>query len=186
MDMVEIFYIFGIGFIYWHATGSDDFFLLMGLLKANPGRAKIMVIGVGQLIGVVGLLITANILLTLVALPPQWRHTLSGFGLILAGFLIIRSSSSKPSIKRKRLLVLTALFTYVTFASDDFLLVTSNLIPLTTDMRIVFSVGFVVGWMSSFILALIGSQIKMKWLEKILPIVLIAVGLYRLLFAWLE
>lgn len=185
MSTIGILSAFGIGFISWFATGVDDLFMLMGLLKGNPGKSRVVAIGLGQLTGVIGLLVVANSLLTLFTLPQRWLEVMSGVGFIVAA-IFITVFASKPQIKKKRWVALTALVTYLSFAADDFLVITGCLIPLTADMRAVLSVGFVTGWMISFILALAGAQIKVRWLEKVLPVALVILGLKHLLFACLE
>ena len=172
---IELLFAFGSGFLSWFATGLDDLFLLIGLLKGNSGK-KAVYIALGQLTGITLLLIVANILPLFITLP----ESIGGIGLIVAGVLIYKSSG-EPFLRKSHWVFLTALLTYLSFAADDLLVATASMISLEPETRLVFSVGFVTGWIISFVLALAGAQIKSNWAEKILPLILILLGLSHLI-----
>lgn len=179
---------FGQGVGSWFATGLDDIILLGIILVSARKKGQVLAIVTGQVLAVVAVLTVTNIaitwLQTLGLIPASYR-VLSGTILTAVGIYLFKSSSDDDEEDSERsswfLMAIAAFWIYVTNATDDFSVMLGILIPLTLSLRIVFSVGFLMGWTASFVLAYRGSEIKAPWLIKSLTFALYGWGLFYLL-----
>ena len=188
MSLIEILTCLLMGFGSWWSTGIDDLILLSGILKTTRNRKQVFAVACAQFLGVAVVLVLANCLIAairLINLPLAAFELFSGVILIGVGCLIfrslyIRTTQRITSSRRTTSIAAIAFLVYIFNAADDFAVVTGSFVPLATGSRLILSLGFVVGWMTCFILAYRGSKIKTSWLNKFLAMVLITWGLMRL------
>lgn len=178
MNLANPLLIFGGGFLAWWMTGFyDDFLILVSILKRHREPSQVLKIFIGQFIGVLIVICTSFILTGLVE-PNVWTKRLSAIFLILIGaWFFISSNDSEDEKPKSSNLVIMAFLLYIFNALDDFSLVSASLLNINLSYKIVFCFGFILGWASSFFMALKSLDFKLinKW-AKYAPFILIAGG----------
>lgn len=178
MNLIDLFLILGGGFIAWWLTGFyDDFLILVSVLKRHRSPPDVLRVFIGQLIGVL-LVVSISLVLTDLLEPNVWTKRASGLILILIGiWFFISSNKSEGEKSRSSSLVIMAFLLYIFNALDDFTLVSASLLSLGLGAKILFCVGFILGWMSSFFMALKSLELNLiNKLAKFAPFILITGG----------
>ena len=144
----------------------------------------------GQCVAVLVVLVVTNALISSIqalGVDTAYLKIISGGILTAVGFVLFRSYDKDegedeiPSLRKTwNLVAVSSAVIYWLNSLDDISVMSGMLIPLQFTERLVYSVGFLVGWMTSFMLAYQGSKINMPWLYKTFAGILILWGLVNL------